>query len=471
MKKILILLFSVCLSLGLLAQDVNMDQQVISSGGNYAVNADISLSWTLGETVIATFVNGDVVLTQGFQQPLYSFQGQVVILPAGWSGISSWVDPDDALVENIFDPVVGDMVILQNPVGQVYWPAIPINSIVNWNPHHGYIIKMNQASVLLFEGPPEGDLTVDLPNGWWIHPVLAPNNVASNALYGPLGGDLIIVKEVAGARIYWPAQGITTLNFVEPGKGYQILVTAESELDFTGLGGNPTLPLASNIELNQYENLTPWNNVIFTGASHTIAIESTAWEGIPDMTVGDYLGAFTQNGQCAGMLIYTGDGTNVALTAFGDDFTTSSMTEGFVAEEYMSFKLFRPMTGEEFTLEATFDQTLPNTDIFAIDGLSKITDFTTVATSIDDLYSLNDVEIYPNPANDRVTINCIGNISKDAMLNIYSIEEGKLVKEERLNNNTIELDISNLAQGVYFVKVTDGDYVIVKKLIKHRNTF
>lgn len=469
MKKILILLFSVCLGLGLSAQSI--DQQVISSGGNYAVNADISLSWTLGETVIATFANGDLVLTQGFQQPLFSFTGQVVIIPAGWSGISSWVVPDDPLVVNIFDPVVDNMVILQNPIGQIYWPAIPVNSIITWNSHHGYTIKMDQESIVLFEGPAESDLTVDLPAGWWMHPVLAAENVATAALYGPLGGDLVIAKEIAGSRIYWPDQGIINLNFVEPGKAYQILMNVDSELDFTGLGGNATAPLASNIELNEFENLTPWNDLQRTGVSHTIAIENTAWDGIPDLNYGDYLAVFTQNGISAGMMIFTGGESNVAVTAYGDDHTTSTLTEGFIDGEYMSFMLFNPMTGEEFTLRAEFDQTLPNDDIFAGNGLSKITELTVVATSIDDIYSINDIEIYPNPANDRVTISAIGKISKDAMLQIYSIEEGKLVKEERLNDNSIELDISQLAQGVYFVKVTDGDKVIVKKLIKHRNTY
>jgi len=470
MKKILILLFSVCFMLGAMAQ-VSMDQQVYSSGGDYAENADFSLSWTLGETVIATFGAGDVVLTQGFQQPTDIFQGQVVIIPAGWSGVSSWVNPDNPDVVDIFDPVVDDLVILQDPNnGHVYWPGIA-NTIGDWNPHDGYIIKMDAEGIVLFAGPPEGDLTVDLPSGWYVMPVLAACDVASAGVFDPLGGDLVIVKEVAGNRVWWPAVHVYNLTFLEPGKAYQIKMDNAGILDYTGACGGPTPPLATNIELNQLQNLTPWNDMVYTGISHTIGVANTAWESIPDMNHGDYLGVFNQSGACAGVMVYSGDSENVSFTAFGDDPTTNSLTEGFIENEYMSFKLYRPMTGEELTLQAEFDQTLPNTDIFAEDGLSMITGMNVVATSIDDLYALNDVEIYPNPANDRVTINCIGNISKDAILHIYSIEEGKLVKEERLNNNTIELDIGHLAQGVYFVKVTDGSNVIVKKLIKHRNTY
>jgi hypothetical protein len=43
---------------------------VISAAGNFASAGGISLSWTLGETVIPTQQNGDVILTHGFQQQL-----------------------------------------------------------------------------------------------------------------------------------------------------------------------------------------------------------------------------------------------------------------------------------------------------------------------------------------------------------------------------------------------------------------
>ena len=45
-------------------------QEVISSAGGYNTNGGLSLSWTLGETIIPTFKNGDLILTHGFQQVL-----------------------------------------------------------------------------------------------------------------------------------------------------------------------------------------------------------------------------------------------------------------------------------------------------------------------------------------------------------------------------------------------------------------
>jgi hypothetical protein len=70
-----------------------------------------------------------------------------------------------------------------------------------------------------------------------------------------------------------------------------------------------------------------------------------------------------------------------------------------------------------------------------------------------------------------VKIKCIGNISADAILALYSMGSGKLIREVRLENNLTELGILDLAQGVYFMRITDGQEVIIKKLIKHSNSF
>lgn len=59
-----------------------------------------------------------------------------ITLPGGWSGISSFVVPDNPNVEAIFAPVVDELVILKNFDG-VYWPDAGVNSIGNWNDHAG----------------------------------------------------------------------------------------------------------------------------------------------------------------------------------------------------------------------------------------------------------------------------------------------------------------------------------------------
>ena len=66
MKKITLILGMVLLSIASFGQ--NDDLKVVSPAGGYFTGSGITLSWTLGEPVIATFSAGDILLTQGFQQ-------------------------------------------------------------------------------------------------------------------------------------------------------------------------------------------------------------------------------------------------------------------------------------------------------------------------------------------------------------------------------------------------------------------
>ena len=67
MKRITIILAALFLVISSVAQ---VKQEVIASAGGQNSNGGLSVSWTLGETIIPTFTNGDLVVTHGFQQQL-----------------------------------------------------------------------------------------------------------------------------------------------------------------------------------------------------------------------------------------------------------------------------------------------------------------------------------------------------------------------------------------------------------------
>jgi Secretion system C-terminal sorting domain len=71
MKRDFLILFTMLLTLSVGAQ---VKQEVIASAGgfNVATGNTISISWTLGETIIPTFTSqdGSLILTHGFQQKL-----------------------------------------------------------------------------------------------------------------------------------------------------------------------------------------------------------------------------------------------------------------------------------------------------------------------------------------------------------------------------------------------------------------
>lgn len=65
-------LFTIAILLTFNANSQSANPQVISAAGNTISNASYSVSWTLGETVIATISNSNYTLTQGFHQSSYT---------------------------------------------------------------------------------------------------------------------------------------------------------------------------------------------------------------------------------------------------------------------------------------------------------------------------------------------------------------------------------------------------------------
>ena len=75
----------------------NADQQVIASSGGHHESGGYMISWTLGETVIATLDSGDYILTQGFQQSSWDIIQEVD--PTGFEhAIHMWPNPATELV-------------------------------------------------------------------------------------------------------------------------------------------------------------------------------------------------------------------------------------------------------------------------------------------------------------------------------------------------------------------------------------
>ncbi|UCH14263.1 MAG: T9SS type A sorting domain-containing protein [Bacteroidales bacterium] len=74
----------------------------------------------------------------------------------------------------------------------------------------------------------------------------------------------------------------------------------------------------------------------------------------------------------------------------------------------------------------------------------------------------NTIDIYPNPSDNIINIE-IENKNKTT-IEIYNVS-GKIVFSKKLNSKKERIDISGLSEGMYFVKVTQEQDVMVEKLI------
>ena len=70
--------------------------------------------------------------------------------------------------------------------------------------------------------------------------------------------------------------------------------------------------------------------------------------------------------------------------------------------------------------------------------------------------------VYPNPAQDKVTVSVSGNVRDNAQVEIIDMS-GRTVARQNISDGTAEINISDLQKGVYIVKYAGNVKKIVKK--------
>ena len=118
-----------------------------------------------------------------------------------------------------------------------------------------------------------------------------------------------------------------------------------------------------------------------------------------------------------------------------------------------------------YSTAGTFSVTLTATNSFGSDD-TTITFVVIDDVKVDKYNSNPDIKIYPTPANDVLNINNIP-LTKNAKINIYDIV-GNIVYNSEINYNEKNktLNISNLNEGVYFIKINADNFSYVKKFSK-----
>jgi hypothetical protein len=434
-------------------------QQVIASAGGYYEGENISMSWTLGEPVTETFSAGGVILTQGFQQPYNFYIQQILNIPAGWSGVSSYIDPMNKGVEGIFTPYVNDLVILAS-MSEFYYPVENVNTIGNWDYHEGYKIKAENEFNVTLTGTRIPNSSVNLADGWNLIPVLSSCEVPVENVFNGFE-PLEIVKQVAGPYLYWPEYNINTLESLVPGKAYFVASSDAGTVSYPAC--------AKSTPINKWQdskpsNFTTWNELHYTASSHAIAFPAEVLTG-SGIKIGDVIGAFTPEGLCAGRIEITNLSSNFAIMAFGNDETTTTK-DGFESGEMLQFKVFRPEGSEEINLTVEFNSSLPQQGLFVNQGMSAVKTLKLDSIGLEESGSIL-TEIYPNPSHGIFTLTMS---SWPEKMQIHLMDaSGQIIKTfkpgSKLNGSAYAFNMSDLPNGVYFLKLVDSGYLEIKKVV------
>jgi len=262
--------------------------------------------------------------------------------------------------------------------------------------------------------------------------------------------ELIIAIEIAGEGIYYPAAELYTLTELVPGKSYYVKVSESTSYTYPGCSAKSSYEFIPNLIT---KNNTVWNNVNQTGSFHSVIFDKNI---TTELQAGDYLGAFTSSGLCAGITEY--QGSNTGLVIFSDDATTAD-SDGFSDAEYISYKLYRSETNKVFDISVTYNPEF-NDGYFENLGISRINSLNLSTATMNSVIE-SSVSIYPNPSNGMFNITGVEEQSTIRLFNTFGEE---LHVNDLISNSTINL--TNQPNGVYFIRINTNGTSVVKKLIK-----
>lgn len=152
------------------------------------------------------------------------------------------------------------------------------------------------------------------------------------------------------------------------------------------------------------------------------------------------------------------------MFSFSIDGSTKEELSGNVAWGQASFDVpvgthtFRFMYSKDYSTSSGSDCAWIDNIVFPVTG--QIIE----PTSIENNEIDNQLNVYPNPAHDQLNIQCDNNMQSIEIIDIM----GRSVKSvANIDGSTYSLNISNLSNAIYFVKVVDdNNQVLVHKIIK-----
>lgn len=389
-----------------------------------------------------------------------SIPGQTLALDQGWSGISGYLVPENDNVNQIFAPVLADLVML-NDLNNIFYPAQNINTLTNWEYNSGYLLKMNSNQELKMNGSLLDSKNLDISQGWSLIPVLSDCEADVAELFS--GYPATFIKEVAGWKVYWPDFGINTLNTLEPGKAYFAKMDGEALISFPDCSPLKSIELAGSGDRQNasaddifVSSLMNKFNITRTASTHTIALPENAIEIDQDWIII----AFDENGNPFGMASWKGESTS--LTVFGDDPLTEEK-DGFLENDLIVFRAINQETKTETDLDITWDQSLPlHNGHFSTNGLSAVSGLKLSPTEIAES-ATGQMLIYPNPTSDKVNIEWPeGGAATISVINL----EGQVLIHNQFSGIKTELNIANLTAGIYLIEIKGEKLLQTVRLIK-----
>lgn len=385
---------------------------------------------------------------------IWSFTTQEELFPqdlmvaSGWNMVSSYINPAELDMYDVFADVIPNINLVKNGAGQMFAPQFEINNIGNWNYEDGYLVNSDSDITLTIEGYPIiPEITpLFIEQGWNLISYLRTSELAPNEALSTLATNLTLAKNNVGG-VYFPTWGINTMGNMLPGEGYFIYMN--------NLG---MLIYPANSGLRQYAEVNTTPNAQFliptvknTGNNATLLLTVS---GIED---GNEIGIYNINGDLIGSgAVYNGV---AAVTIWGDNEITPNI-DGAGTNELLSAKLYNPNSNLEQDISLSMISDLTSGMELSNLLYNQNSIFVAKATAYNDALTGMNIKNVPNPASANTVFEFTLASEGDAEILVYSLT-GELVA--RLANGTynagnhrVNFNVANLTSGVYNVVLRSG---------------
>ena len=400
---------------------------------------------------------------------LYSrpFQEIIMMGHPNWNLISTYMDPDNPAVEDIFAEVEYGLGLVKNGDGQVYWPMHNVNLIGDITIGEAYQVKLSTTDSLSIHVKgavvDAENTTLNLPVNWSYLGYLHESPQAVVDMMSSLVADLYIMKDGLG-RTYIPQWNVNNIGNMLPGMGYQIKLNNANTFSY---------PAASSAKSSAIELQTghPIQNsdMCATGTDMTLLIPDRTWNMKP--APGTLIRVYSEGKLLVGASTYQGG--NTAITIWGDDLYYDGIN-GMKEKERFSIRLVPVQVldknGESEILFVdeidvhvdywhTGDATFKNNKL-SIVGKAEV-------LGIDNIGS-NLFQNVPNPCHNETTISFYLAEDTNVELSVYSVigELQEILISAPLNKgkHMVQLDTENYESAIYLYTLTAGDFTSTRQL-------
>jgi hypothetical protein len=418
------------------------------------------MSVTGCDSIVTTNLMVEQIPTQS--DPL---QTQTIELEKGWNIFSSYVVPSDSSMDVIQTMLSSDKVLVEveDELGNTYEKQANywVNNIGEIRKTEGYKIRVKSSSVLKISGQPvKLPLNIELFQGWNLISFPYNGSIDAMEVIQPLidNGTLEKVQDEKGNSIeYWGASvgwinGIG--NFVS-GEGYFIQVNANCILSIRSEYSKSAAKQLTNDLQTEYFGVKYEGN----GNSH-MNINIVGLNEL-DLQLGDEIAAF-DGLMCVGAVKISNSNIDNNVVSLSASVSDKDVLNGFSTGDPITLLIWDASTDKV----EQFQPDVIEGDLLFQAQNSVFVGYAEQSTTAVNAFESVTVDMYPNPANDNVTIRFSSLPEMGTKIELTDMTGKQLIVREVQSTQEI-LNIQSQPAGMYLVKIIAGNNYQVNKLIKN----